>query len=105
MLSIKQTAMFKKNNEKKIGQNLKAILGRKELSSGYNQVRVKKWWEETMGELVKSQTKRVTFSDGVLRLNVESASLKSELNMSRHQLKEQINQHFGEELVGKVEVY
>jgi len=97
--------MFKKINEKKLGQNLKDILGRKELSSGYNQVRIQKWWENTMGELVKTQTKKLSFRDGVLRLNIQSAPLKSELNMSRQQLKERINEYFGEEIISKIEVF
>lgn len=95
---------FGRNNEQSLSETLKALVGRKELSSGYNQTRIRAWWKDAMGNLVGNQTQRITFKEGVLRIYVESASLKSELNMARHQLQERINTYLGEDVVSSVEV-
>lgn len=93
-----------RNNEQTLSETLKTLVGRRELSSGYNQQRIKNWWKEAMGNLVDRQTRQLRFRDGNLLISVESASLRSELNMSRNQLKDRINEYLGEEVVTTVEV-
>ncbi|TVR88422.1 MAG: DUF721 domain-containing protein [Saprospirales bacterium] len=94
--------MFKKSNEQKLGDILKQFSSKRKIKPGYDQYRVKKWWHENMGGMINEQTSGIYLKHKALYISVSSASLRSELNMSRDALREKINRELDGEVVEKI---
>ena len=66
---------------------------------------VKKAYNEIAGEMISKLTTSISFSDGVLTLNVASAALKQEILQRRTSLQEKINASIGKDLVKEIKVF
>lgn len=56
-------------------------------------------WEKIMGKAIALKTKELYFQDRKLFVNLTSASLKHELNMSKTKVIELINEEIGQEFI------
>ncbi len=57
-----------------------------------------------MGPVVSGYTKRIKLDHQTLILFVESASLKSELNIMRENIRSKVNEQLGEEFIREVKI-
>ena len=70
----------------------------------YLRTLLKKSWEELMGPQITGMTRKMTLIKGVLHVTVDSAPLKSELNINREKIKNMINERLGEVLIQDVKI-
>ena len=57
-----------------------------------------------MGPVISGYTQRIKLDDQTLLLFIESASLKSELNIMKENIRTRVNERLGEEFVKEVKV-
>lgn len=68
------------------------------------QTRIEKMWAEVMGPVISGYTQRIKLENQTLLLFIESASLKSELNMMKENIRTLVNERLGEDFVKEVKV-
>lgn len=59
-------------------------------------------WSQIMGPLIANMTRSVEVEDGVLRVRLTNAALRSQLFEQRHELIRKINDHFSVEIIRDV---
>jgi predicted nucleic acid-binding Zn ribbon protein len=59
-------------------------------------------WEKIMGKAIALKTKELYFQDRKLFVNLTSAPLKHELNMSKTKVIELINEEIGQEFITEI---
>ncbi|TVR84072.1 MAG: DUF721 domain-containing protein [Saprospirales bacterium] len=96
--------MMKKSNEHLLGDMLKKISQSNKVEPGYNEFLIRKWWRESMGSIINENTKGIHLKNGNLFIKVESASLRSELSMSKPELLKKVNELLGRPVVEKIVV-
>lgn len=97
--------MMKKSNEQLLGEVLRKIARSKKVQPGYDEYLIKKWWGESMGAIINENTKGISLKGSTLFIKVESASLRSELNMSKLDLIKKLNEVIGHSVVEKIVVH
>ena len=68
------------------------------------QTRVEKMWEDMMGPVVMKYTGKIKLEGKVQIIQVNSASLKSELHIMRETILSKVNEQLGEDYVKEVRV-
>ncbi|HEY3385408.1 MAG TPA: DUF721 domain-containing protein [Saprospiraceae bacterium] len=68
------------------------------------QTRIEKMWKELMGPLISGYTRRIKLDEQVLFIYVDSAPLKSELNIMRENIRTLVNEKLGEEFIKEVKI-
>lgn len=68
------------------------------------QTRIEKMWKELMGPLISSYTRRIKLDEQVLYIYVDSAPLKSELNIMKENIRSLVNEKLGEEFIKEVKI-
>ena len=68
------------------------------------QTRIEKMWKELMGPLISSYTRRIKLDEQVLFIYVDSAPLKSELNIMKENIRSLVNEKLGEEFIKEVKI-
>jgi predicted nucleic acid-binding Zn ribbon protein len=59
-------------------------------------------WEEIMGKTIAKRTKNIYIKNSVLYIEIESSTLRNELNMAKTKIIELINEKAGKELVNNL---
>ncbi len=59
-------------------------------------------WEKLMGKMVANHTKNIFIKNKVLFVYLDSAVMRNELLMMREQIRTQLNNHAGSEVVEKI---
>lgn len=95
---------MKKSNEQTLGEILKHIAKGRRVAPGYNEFKIKKWWENTMGEMINEQTNHIFLKGETLYIKVNSSALKSELNMNKNELIERLNEHLEDQIITKLQI-
>ena len=70
-----------------------------------DEMRVERVYRQLAGDLISRLTPSVQFSSGVLNLRLSSAALRSEMMRRREGLRQRINDHFGAEVVKKINIW
>jgi hypothetical protein len=91
---------MKKHND----QNIKDVIGlflkdNKNLSEGYQSVRIERIWKNRMGNMISSYTTFVHLKNGVLEVGISSSPLKKELQMGKAKIISVINEELGSEII------
>lgn len=61
--------------------------------------RIKDIWEKLMGTMISNHTRSLFLRNGVLTIEVNSASLRTELSYAREKIKNSLNSEIGENLI------
>ena len=59
-------------------------------------------WKEVMGNTIGTRTEKIAFRKGVLYVKVNSAPLKSELNMQKQKVMDLMNETMGSDSIKEV---
>lgn len=92
----------KKDSIVNIKGAFKDMLTDYKIDSKYNAVLIKKSWEKIMGRPIAQRTKKITLYNKILRVEVDSAALKNELNMSKSKVLALLVKEYGSELISEV---
>ena len=84
------------------GDAIQELLNIYRLKSKYSQTEVKAAWEEMMGKTIASRTSKLFFKKNVLFVELSSATLKHELNMSKAKMLALLQDKFGKSVVEEI---
>ena len=93
-----------RKNEVTLKEALLAMVNKKKIKQPFDQSRIEKIWTEKMGTTINGYTKSIRLKSGILYLEFESASLKSEMRYSKHSLIKTLNDYCGEELIHDIKL-
>lgn len=92
----------RKKDPTTVGDAIKDLLATYRLQGKYSQVEVLSTWEELMGKPIASRTSKLFFKNDVLFVELNSAALKHELNLSKSKVLSKLQDQFGKTVVGEV---
>ncbi len=85
-----------------VGDGIKELLNTYRIKSKYHQTNIKASWAEVMGNTIASRTKKIFFKNNVLFVQLSSAALKHELNMSKSKVLGILQEKFGKTAVEEI---
>ena len=93
-----------KKEEISLKEALKAMMTRYQLESGSHEARIRELWPKLFGPSLSAGTRRLKVVGRTLYVNVDSASLRQELTMTRELLRQKLNQELGEDFLEEVNI-
>jgi len=93
---------MQKEGESTLREALGEFTKSKKIKKGYKQVIVQKFWEQNMGKMINSYTKKLYVTGDVLYVTIDSSPLKQELDLGRDKVLTMINNEFGEDYISKL---
>lgn len=93
---------IERDNPKGIKDAFQSLLKDYKIDSKYLATRIRISWEKMMGKPIASRTTSITLYNGKLKVKVNSAPLKNELNMSRSKILDRIESEFGKGIVKEI---
>lgn len=90
---------------KPIGKVLEELLQIYRLKSRVNEVNLVQEWEKIVGPLIAKKTEKIILKNGILHLTISSAPLKQELQYSKDQILQLIDDRFGKGYVRGLEIH
>ena len=94
--------MKRKSNENPVSELIDLWLRQYGLSGKYKEFRMLQSWNELMGPMIAKHTKDVRIYQEVLYVELDSASIRSELSYSKSRIIENLNTEAGEMLIKEV---
>ena len=91
-----------KKEEISLKEALKAMMSKYRLESGSREARIRQLWPELFGPSLSAGTRRLKVVGHKLFVNVDSAPLRQELNLTRELLRQKLNRELGEEFLEEV---
>lgn len=88
--------------DRKLGDVLKEMISAYRLTEKLDEVDVRKFWKQCLGNSVNNLTSKLYLNKGKLFVKVDSASLRNELMMLRTRLVEEINRNAGRAIIDEV---
>ena len=82
-----------------IKQAFKQMLNDYNIDSKYKATIIKQLWLSVMGKTIASRTGKITLYKKKLKVRIESAPLKNELNMSRSKVLELLDKELGKGVI------
>lgn len=68
------------------------------------EVRIMEQYSKIVGKTITKYTNDMKFNDGVLKIYIETAPLKHELEYMKENLKTRLNKAFGKEFIKEIEI-
>lgn len=90
------------NNRKHISELISAYLKQFGLDGKLREVQLVNDWEKLFGKTIDRYTRSMKLSGGVLYVYLSSSVVRQELHFSRNEMRQTINEHFGEEFVREI---
>ncbi len=90
---------------KPLGKVLEELVQVYRLSSKVKEVNLNNSWEKIVGPLIARKTEKLVLKNGVLHVTLNSAPLKQELEYSKTQILELIDEHFGKGYVKELAIH
>jgi len=72
------------------------------LESKFQATVVKSSWEEIMGKTIASRTHKISLYKKILKVEIDSAPLKNELNMSKTKVMTLLEKKFGKGVIEEI---
>jgi len=92
------------NNEQTLKQAITRLLSAYKLDRGMDEAAVIASWEELMGAPIARRTRSIFFRNGKLVIQLDSSTLRQELNMGKEKLKTLLNEKAGKDVVTDIEI-
>ena len=93
---------MRRSNVRSIGHVLGDFIRENKFGYRMKAVEIVEHWHELMGNALSAYTRNISFSDGILLVEISSPVVKSELLMNREELRRHLNEMAGEEMVRKI---
>lgn len=85
-----------------IGQAISELLSSYHIKSKFDEANLVGSWERLVGKPIAKRTKRVFIKGKVLFIELESPSMKHDLNMHKTQILEIFRKEFGDDIVKEI---
>lgn len=93
------------DNNRSLKEWLQVFVQSPQLRDKLYQKKVEKIWAEMMGPAIKGYTRRIRLEQRTLILNIDSASLKSELSIMKESIRTRLNEKLGENFIQEVKFF
>ena len=93
---------MKFSTDRPIGEVIKEMIETYRLGGKLNEVKVIHSWEKIVGEMIAKHTLDLYIKNRRLFVKVDSPALKNELNFSRTEIMEKLNQEAGVKTIDEV---
>jgi predicted nucleic acid-binding Zn ribbon protein len=93
---------MKRKNEQTIGEVIGEMIKAYGLEKRLKQAEIGQVWNQLLGPSVAKSTQRVTLSNGIVTVYLDSGLVKHELNMMRSRLVTALNEAMGSQVVKDV---
>ncbi|KAB2814636.1 DciA family protein [Phaeocystidibacter luteus] len=91
---------MKRSNEQSLGEAIKAFVKKHELSGKLAEAEIVAAWSKVLGPAIDRRTTQIRLeANGLVRVKLDSSSLRQELSMNRTKLAAALNESIGKELV------
>ncbi len=97
--------MKRPSNDKKLSEAIDQMLNHSHLSARVQQATLEADWELLFGKTIKKYTDTIYLNNGILKINVSIAVLKTELNFNKTKMIDIINKHYNANIVNEIIVY
>lgn len=94
--------MKRTSNENSLAEVLQHLIRQNGLQSGIDEVRVEMAWKELMGNGVNHYTRKVSFTNHTITVQLTSSVLREELLHGKSKIINLLNEHLGGEVVKDV---
>ena len=89
----------KDNNTHHIGDAIRDLLKSYQLTSKFDEATVAGSWERLVGKPIARRTKKVSVRNKVLFVELDSPSMKNDLNLHKSQILEVFAKEFGKDVI------
>ncbi len=89
----------KNSNTHHIGDAIRELLKSYQLTSKFDEATVVGSWERLVGKPIARRTKRVSVRNHVLFVELDSPSMKNDLNLHKSQILEVFAKEFGKDVI------
>ena len=89
----------KKSNTHHIGDAIRELLKSYQLTSKFDEASVAGAWERLVGKPIARHTKKVSVRNKVLFVELDSPSMKNDLNLHKSQILEVFAKEFGKDVI------
>jgi predicted nucleic acid-binding Zn ribbon protein len=89
----------KKSNTHHIGDAIRELLKSYQLSSKFDEASVVSSWERLVGKPIARRTRKVQVRNKVLFVELDSPSMKNDLNLHKTQILELFAKEFGKDVI------
>jgi predicted nucleic acid-binding Zn ribbon protein len=89
-------------NTQHIGQAIQQLLNRYHLKAKFDEANLLASWERLAGKPVAKRTKKLYIRGKVLFVELESPSMKNDLNLHKSQIIEILQKEFGKDVVKEI---
>jgi predicted nucleic acid-binding Zn ribbon protein len=89
-------------NAQHIGQAIRQLLNRYNLKAKFDEANLLGSWERLAGKPVAKRTKKLYIRGKVLFVELESPSMKNDLNLHKGQIIEILQKEFGKDVVKEI---
>jgi predicted nucleic acid-binding Zn ribbon protein len=89
-------------NTQHIGQAIQQLLNRYHLKAKFDEANLLSSWERLAGKPVAKRTKKLYIRGKVLFVELESPSMKNDLNLHKGQIIEILQKEFGKDVVKEI---
>lgn len=94
--------MKRTSNENSLAEVLQHMIRQNGLKSGIDEVKVEMAWRELMGNGVNHYTRKVSFANQTITVELSSSVLREELLHGKSKIINMLNEHLGGEIVKEV---
>jgi hypothetical protein len=91
--------MKRKSNETPVSEIIELWLRQNGLNSKYKEFRMLQSWGELMGPMIANRTDDIRIYEGVLYIQLSSASLRTELSYAKAKIIQSLNDKVGELII------
>ena len=95
-------SLNEEGNTQHIGQAIQQLLSRYHIKSKFDEANLLASWERLAGKPVAKRTKKLFIRGKVLFVELESPSMKNDLNLHKAQLIEILQKEFGKDVVKEI---
>lgn len=92
----------KNNNTHHIGDAIQELLRSYHLKSKFDEATLISSWEKMVGKPVAKRTKKLAIRNKVLFVELDSPSMKNDLNLHKSQIIEVFRKEFGSEIIKEI---
>lgn len=92
----------RKTDTSSLKEALDDLLDTYRLKSKFQETQLLKTWEKMIGKAISKRTTKLYIKDRKMFVEISSAPLKQELNMSKSRLLEELNKEFEKDVIDEI---
>jgi predicted nucleic acid-binding Zn ribbon protein len=94
--------MAKKDEFQHIGNAIQELLKSYRIKNKFDEANIVTSWEKLVGKPVAKRTKKIFIRNRVLFVELDSPSMKHNLNLHKGQILEMFQKEFGKDILGEI---